>query len=251
MAHYLDTVILKMLPPGFTISYATVNGVEKAILKDDQDAVQATGKGISDSVALEHLAKVMSIDTHIPHLAQDEIDEATFDVVTQVYNDTTSQVEYHNGVGGINSVSIAIFKDKKSSGSYGGSCIAGTQTRVLNTVASDLQSTVALNTGTYEMTPVAGTYIVRGRAPAYRCDEHKLALNDGTSDVIIGESAYGAAGNLDQTLSQFCDVVVADGIKKYTLKHWTKTVSATYGLGVACSKGDDEYYAYCEWFKIG
>lgn len=153
-------------------------------------------------------------------------------------------------VGASGSLSVAIYEDQKATTTNGGTNISGTQTRTLNTEVSDIENLGTLSANA--VTLIAGTYIVEGRAPCYRGEEHKLFLYDGTSNIIIGTSQFSVNSTAaNSTNSQILGVITADGIKAYSLRHYTKTIRATSGLGFDTADGSVEVYSQLKFTLIG
>jgi len=100
----------------------------------------------------------------------------------------------------------------------------------------------------------AGTYIYRGRAPAFMVNAHKVALynNTDTSFVAYGESAFAApnlAGGLSH--SEVVGVFTIASTKWFELKHQCSTTRNASGLGKSAGYGVVEVYAVLEFWKIG
>src|SRR5690348_4361080 len=78
------------------------------------------------------------------------------------------------------SASIAVIADQKSAGTQGGGFTSGAwRTRDLNTEVSDVDGIGSISSN--QFTPVAGTYIVMGSAPAYSVDSHQTRIRNVTA----------------------------------------------------------------------
>ena len=85
------------------------------------------------------------------------------------------------GTGGTPS-SFARIVDKKPATVAGGSSIAGTQNRDLNTIQYDDDNIVTLVDN--DFTLQAGTYVINYSAPANRVEAHNVSLYDYTDSAI-------------------------------------------------------------------
>ena len=144
-------------------------------------------------------------------------------------------------------LSVAIYEDQKSSGTTGGNNSTGYQTRTLNTEVSDPDSIASLSSNA--VTPIAGTYIVIAWAQGYMQNGHRLAIKDGTSNILFGVSNWHNAWTFSQ-VAQLTGVLVADGIKSYTLEHYM-SLAQIDGFGYAATSGDSEVYSQLVLIRIG
>jgi hypothetical protein len=138
---------------------------------------------------------------------------------------------------------VIILTDVKSSGVNGGSSVAGVQTRTLNTMlpATNDYCTLASN----EFTLVSGTWEIEASAPAFRIERHKIGLYDVTNATRIkcGMSSYSGAMANVHSPSTLRHVFTITTETTFSIRHYTETSLATYGLGVATSiAGVNEEY---------
>lgn len=126
------------------------------------------------------------------------------------------------------------------------SVVATWNTRVLNQEQADDGGIVALAAN--RITLAAGTYRVRGHAPAHQVARHKLRLRNVTDNVtlLVGSSAF--LNNNTSVTHSFIDgqITVAAG-KQLELQHFTELAQA---LGIAASSGEIEVYAVIEFTKV-
>ena len=144
---------------------------------------------------------------------------------------------------------IAVYQDQKSSGTFGGTSEAGTQTRTLNTEVSDPNNIATLSSNA--ITPIEGTYLVIAKSRSYRGNGNRLYLHDGTSNVLEGVNGFSSNNyNLDSD-AYLCGEITADGVKSYTLEHEISNGKATDGLGLTVSDGNSEVYTQLTLIKKG
>lgn len=136
--------------------------------------------------------------------------------------------------------SVAIYQDQKSASTAGGSSSVGYQTRTLNTEVTDINNLGTLSANA--VTLVAGTYSVFGVVTCYRSGAHIGFLNDGTTDILTGTQSYNNALNdIANVTSIISGVIVADGVKAYSVRSHISSAKATNGLGVAGTVGTQVY----------
>lgn len=137
-----------------------------------------------------------------------------------------------------------IVEDQKSSGTAGGSSVAGAQIRTLNTLVRNLGTLASLSSN--EVTLPAGTYYVEWTAPAYRVGSHQTRLFNATdaTQIAAGSSASSnATADYAVTNSFGSTVLTLASSKAIRIAHSTGAIRATDGLGVATSAGFGEVYA--------
>jgi len=142
-------------------------------------------------------------------------------------------------------------QDQKSSGTPGGSSIAGLQTRTLNTVVTNTITGASLASNIITLPP--GTYRITARAPSFRSTRNKIMLyNDTDSTVIVvGSNAYNDATNFvggDSVINGTQFVLAAS--KNVKLQHYTESALSTEGLGVAVNLSATEIYADVRIVKV-
>jgi len=147
------------------------------------------------------------------------------------------------------SISVGVWQDQKSNGTNGGSAASGSfAARTLNTEVSDIDSIGTLSANA--VTLISGTYWVTASAPARNVSAHRIYINDGTSNILIGSNGYTTASSVE-TISVVSGVLIADGVKSYTIKHDINNSQATNGLGTAVSSGEFEGYAIFTAIRLG
>lgn len=143
---------------------------------------------------------------------------------------------------------IAYLSDVKANATAGGSSIAGTQTRTLNTLVDSTGIITSLASN--QFTLPAGTYSIEGSAPAFLVSYHKARVRNITdgSTAILGSSERSAvdAG----TRSFFKGEITITSPKVFEVQHYTQSVAATNGLGLAASSGDSEVFTQMTITKI-
>jgi len=100
-----------------------------------------------------------------------------------------------------------------------------------------------------QITLPAGTYRVRGSAPAYAVDESRISLYN-VSDavaVVLGTSENSITSLA--TRSHLAGRFTIAEPKVFELRHYVGTTVATYGLGVPINFGGVEVYSEIEFLK--
>lgn len=142
-------------------------------------------------------------------------------------------------------------EDQQTSGTNGGTLTSGSwQTRVLNTEVSDTGNDCSLSSN--QATLSAGTYLVRGVAPAGPVGHHQLRLRnvtDGTT-LLTGISTQSTAAANSGNYAEVRGIITVAAGKALELQHQCQTTSASIGLGSAGSFGT-EVYAVLEFIRIG
>ena len=127
--------------------------------------------------------------------------------------------------------SFAIIADQKSSGTDGGSFSSGgDRTRDLNTEIADADGIVSISSN--QFTLQAGTYLIRGSAPAYNVGRHIAWIYDVTNSANVGY--FGTAQhsyNGVVTSSFFYGRHTISGATVYEIRHKCET-SQSIGFGV-------------------
>lgn len=143
------------------------------------------------------------------------------------------------------------YRDEQANTINGGGSSAGVNTRVLNTEVMDTHSIASLASN--QITLPAGTYRVKGLAPCFRGNRHKLSLYNVTDSTytIVGQSLYADNVNLVGNSGSVNGQFTIAASKAFTLRHWIETAVATNGLGAASSSGiGNEVYAEVELWKV-
>lgn len=136
-----------------------------------------------------------------------------------------------------------LVQDQETSGTAGGTSIAGTQARVLNTVIAN--TIVGASLSSNQVTLPAGTYRIHATAPTFQLNKNKLFwfnVTD-TATTTAGLNAYGEAGLTDDSmvLAELDGRFTITATKTFSLKHYTQIAKATQGLGVAVIQGVEIY----------
>jgi len=137
---------------------------------------------------------------------------------------------------------IMIVKDEKTVNTAGGSSVAGTQVRTLNTVT--VNTIVGASLASNQVTLPAGTYTVRACAPAFISDKHKLIWfnTTDTATTTQGSTAYNdSTTNVVQTDACLDGYFTITASKTYELRHWIQVARATNGLGVFMGQSTEVY----------
>lgn len=143
----------------------------------------------------------------------------------------------------------ALIQDRKAQNTNGGSFSSGDwRRRDLNTVVSDDGGFVTLASN--QVTLPAGTYRVRGYAPACKVNRHRARLQnvtDGTT-VALGTSAFSDPTYLGGPESFFAAYFTIASSKVFEVQHKGQTTVGTNGFGVA-SNLETEIYTVLEIWK--
>ena len=172
---------------------------------------------------------------------------------SELRNDTVNVINYEvsSSTGTLSTDNLIHLEHQETSGTNGGSSIAGTQTRVLNTVVTNTIPGASLSVN--QVTLPAGSYYMEGWGSVYKVNTHKASIYNTTDAAVIavGESAYAqSASEVSSKSSVDSDIVVFAGIKVIELRHYTTSVKATDGLGLAVGSGLIELYANLRIWKV-
>ncbi|MCM8595123.1 hypothetical protein [Accumulibacter sp.] len=142
-------------------------------------------------------------------------------------------------------------RDEKSSGTNGGSSVAGVQTRTLNTVSANTISGASLSSN--QITLPAGTYRVRAHSPSSGCNLVQAWLWNVTDSTatVRGTSENGSQGGGSDPCSVRSWVegrFTLSATKVFELRMYTDSVYSNTGLGACVSQGT-EVYSVVEIFK--
>lgn len=138
-------------------------------------------------------------------------------------------------------------QDRKEQGTQGGASIAGTQTRVLNTILTNEIPGASLSSN--QITLPAGEYYVEGSAPAFCTSYNKTRLYNITTSAYILEGQSSVASS---TYTSMSNSIIAGKISSATqftleLRHYTSIVKTTEGLGTAANQGTEVYADFKVW----
>ncbi len=168
--------------------------------------------------------------------------------IEQIFDPLGALLSLGGGGGIMGSLPFSHFRDEKAAGTAGGSSIAGTQTRTLNTIATNEIAGASLAAN--EVTLPAGNYLIYARAPAFTVGRHRLTLRDVTNalDLIQGSSAFAnngtPQGEQEPTESVIWGKITLSASADLRLDHYTSAVQASNGVGVEVSDGTNpEVYA--------
>lgn len=148
------------------------------------------------------------------------------------------------GIGGPSlSQQMIHVRDEKTSGTSGGSSIAGTQTRTLNTVVKN--SITGASLASNQITLPAGTYRIDANAPSTTAFQHQASLYNVTDSVValVGESEYVTNTANVQTRSHVRGEFTITGTKVFEFRHYTQSAVSSIGLGQTASSGLTEIYS--------
>lgn len=147
-------------------------------------------------------------------------------------------------------VSYAAICDQKASGTAGGTFTnSAWRTRDLNTEITDSDNIVSILNN--QFTLIAGSYLIKWRAPAYRCGRHQSLLYDITAGAIAGMgqstlSDSGVDGDVNESYGNLR--VTFNSSNTYQIRHRCAVTEGTYGLGYPCSMAL-EHYTNVEIYK--
>lgn len=153
---------------------------------------------------------------------------------------------------GLSALTFKFFhlQDVKSNGTNGGGFTSGSWvTRDINTETWDVDGIVTISSNAW--TPVSGTYIFIGFAPALGVNDHRVKIVRSDSPEVQGHNQYaGNAGPQSGSVAIVVAGFTANGSQSFTLQHRCSTTQATYGLGEACSFTSAEIYGSVIGIKI-
>lgn len=160
-----------------------------------------------------------------------------------VWTETTSA--------GGSSISYAILRDEKATTTDGGGCAATTwNNRDVNTEVYDPDNIVTIAAN--QFTPIAGDFIITVFAPCHQGDENRLRLYNvtGTASVDEGLNTKSSSAGATTSTAVLCTKFTANGTDAYRIDHYTVTVRANDGLGLAVGDGTNEVYMTIRLEKI-
>ncbi len=151
-----------------------------------------------------------------------------------------------SGFGGIFESQLLHVRDEKSSGTDGGSSVAGTQTRDLNAVVTNEITGASLSSNV--ITLPSGTYYIQASAPAVQVNRHQAYLynNTDSSVEVRGTSEYTASiYPANRTFINGRFTISAE--KDFIIQHYTLNAMSTIGLGHDVSNGTEVYTEVQIW----
>ena len=135
-----------------------------------------------------------------------------------------------SGVGG-KFASYAVIADAKSVGTEGGAFTNNAdRTRDLNTEILDADNIVAISSN--QFTLQAGTYFVRGSAPAFLVTRHTAWVFDVTNSQNVGSYGTASYGGQTQNRSFFSARFTISGATVFEVRHRCTVTRASNGFGV-------------------
>lgn len=138
--------------------------------------------------------------------------------------------------------------DEKAANTSGGTFTSGAwQTRVLNTISSQVDVKASLNNN--QILLEAGVYLCRIVCPAYAVNRHKARLRNMTdgADLLLGTSEF--AGTAAQTTSVIVGRIDLPTQKVLEVQHRCETTAATDGFGRASNFSVTEVYTVAEFWR--
>jgi len=176
-------------------------------------------------------------------------DVAGVNSTIQTWFEAKMPVAVGTGGGGTPS-SFARIVDKKAATVAGGSSIAGTQSRALNTIQYDDDNIATLDGNDVSFTLQAGTYVIDYSAPGNRVGAHNVLLydltegqfvNTGTTNYSLDNASNTSFGNYSVTLTE---------PHSYKVSHYTEEARASSGLG-NLNPVNDGIFATVDIQKVG
>jgi hypothetical protein len=147
-------------------------------------------------------------------------------------------------------IGYLLVQDQKASGTNGGSSLAATQQRTLNTVVSNTISGASLATN--QITLPAGTYRVNGyslNASGVFAQTWLRNVTD-ASIVALGGSCAGYNVNIYPSMpSSFTGRFTIAATKVFDVQHFSSAAIASIGLGRAVTSGNVEIFSSIEIYK--
>ena len=143
---------------------------------------------------------------------------------------------------------VSIFNEQQSSGTNGGASVSGSYAkRTLNTTIVNNIASCTLTADVISLP--AGTYAVTAFAPSYLTGRNKLRLQNTTDSttIALGQNSFSDGV---QTAAVLQTVFTITGTKNFEIQQRFQVSTATNGLGVACSFGDNEVYAQIQIARV-
>ncbi len=134
-------------------------------------------------------------------------------------------------------------QDRKDANTSGGTPSTGTNVRDLNTIVTN---EISASLSTDQITLLAGTYMCRALAPAYRCSRHRAYLyNTSDSSIeVLGTNNFctNSAGNNQQNFSMVNGRFTISSTKTFELRHFIQSPDSQ-GFGFETNNGQKEIYS--------
>ena len=155
------------------------------------------------------------------------------------------------GISGGKFASYAVIADAKSHNVSGGTFTSGDwRTRDLNTEITDEDGIVSISSN--QFTLQAGSYFLRGSAPAYRVDQHFAKLQNITDATltITGSVSMGSSSFASTTVSLLAGRFTISSAKVFEIQHRCITTHSSHGFGINHNIGGfNSIYTLIEIFK--
>tara|TARA_R100001082_G_scaffold61905_1_gene34558 strand:- start:6781 stop:8046 length:1266 start_codon:yes stop_codon:yes gene_type:complete len=152
---------------------------------------------------------------------------------------------------------MALLEDEKSEGTGGGAVSSGTEntwtTRDLNQERFDTGNFVTLSSNKFTL--LAGTYLIKWNAPAYRVDKHKSRLYDEDNETAIknGTAEFTNDGATYASNRSFgMHYLTIGSSTKYSIQHYfeNESTSNDYEKGMDLNSDGVEIYTQVEIYKF-
>ena len=151
----------------------------------------------------------------------------------------------------ISFTAYAVIADQKTLGTDGGTFTSGAwRTRDLNTEVTDVNNIVSISSN--QFTLQAGTYLIKGSAPAFDVDRHAAWVYDVTAGANVGEVGANAYANNTTDRSFFQIRVTISSANVYEIRHRCNTSKTGNGFGVESNSSHinrDSIYTVVEIYK--
>jgi hypothetical protein len=140
--------------------------------------------------------------------------------------------------------SEAFIYDKKTSGTDGGSCVAGSWIQRDVNDKNDPSGFVTLGANQFTLPP--GDYEVSIVVPAYQTDRHQAKLvsvsGAGMTDVLVGASAFSPSKGVGTNTSGISGNFTLTTTTTLQILHQCETTATSNGFGQSTSIGNPEVY---------
>jgi hypothetical protein len=138
--------------------------------------------------------------------------------------------------------SYAIVADRKSSGTDGGTFTAGGwRQRDLNTEVADPDNIVTISSNQFIL--VAGTYLIKWRAPAYRVLSNISALYNASTGGYVAFGGSNRVWNSDDDQYPLMGQhrITLGGSTTFQIRQYSSATRSANGFGFASGFGTEEY----------
>lgn len=177
-----------------------------------------------------------------------DLNNATFISTNQSGSFSGGSLASLGGVGGMAIPYLIILEDRKPAGTYGGSSVAGENTRVLNTkrTGTDPEGRCSLSGNQFTLQP--GDYAIKAYAPVFAGNTHRLSIYDITNSQLkfrgpngTSSPSYLGAG-IDRLDSEPFTLAAPT---TFELRHYIGAAKSTNGLGGRTGHvtGEEEVYS--------